>query len=140
MTIPVVPVALPSNSYRTDIARIGVIDRIGVMLTDRTEFPWHAAAGPEQFDTMTGTTFGANAFRRFLAEADGLNAFNSLPPFLYKRLNSILFNPCNPNIIYFSILAFTHICCQADLTGLRNRHRHWHTSCLVSLGFFFLMK
>ena len=79
MTIPVVPVALPSNSYRTDIARIGVIDRIGVMLTDRTEFPWHAAAGPEQFDTMTGTTFGANAFRRFFAQTDVLNTFD---PFL----------------------------------------------------------
>lgn len=46
------------------------------MLAHGTEFAGHAATGPQKLDTMMGATFWTKAFRRFLLETDGLNAFN----------------------------------------------------------------
>ena len=48
------------------------------MLAYRAEFAGHTSAGPQQLNTVTRPAFGTKAFRRFLAETDGLNAFNPL--------------------------------------------------------------
>ena len=48
------------------------------MLAYRTEFTGHASAGPQNLNAMTCSALWTNAFRLFLAQADGLNAFNPL--------------------------------------------------------------
>jgi hypothetical protein len=67
------------NGQGADIARLGIVDRIGVVLANRTEFSGHTATGPQQLDAMARTTFRAHAFGRFFTEADVLNTFD---PFL----------------------------------------------------------
>ena len=67
-------------SYRqgANVTWVGIVNGIGVMLAYRAEFAGHTSAGPQQLNTVTRSAFGTKAFRRFLAEADGLNAFNPL--------------------------------------------------------------
>ena len=48
------------------------------MLAHRAEFAGLAASGPQKLDLVAGAAFGANAFRRFLAQAQGLNGLNCL--------------------------------------------------------------
>jgi hypothetical protein len=48
------------------------------MLADRAEFAGDSSAGPQKFHAVACTAFGTNAFRRFFAEANGLNALNPL--------------------------------------------------------------
>jgi hypothetical protein len=48
------------------------------MFTDWAEFTWYTSAGPQKLNTVTRAAFGTNTFRRFFAEADGLNTLDSL--------------------------------------------------------------
>ena len=67
------------------------------MLANRAEFARHTPTGPQEFDTVVGSAFGANTFRRFLAQADRLNAFY---PFVGIAGPLLCFHGC------FSILGF----------------------------------
>jgi len=66
------------NGQCTDAAGVGIIDRIGIMFADRAEFTRDSPAGPQKFHAVARTAFGTDAFRRFFAEANGLNALDSL--------------------------------------------------------------
>ena len=68
----------PLNRQRADAAGIGIVDGTGVMLANRAKLAWYASAGPQQLDTVARPAFGANAFRRFFTETNGLNTFNTL--------------------------------------------------------------
>ena len=48
------------------------------MFADGTEFARHPPTGPGHFKPVFGAAFGAHAFGRFFAEANGLDAFDTL--------------------------------------------------------------
>jgi hypothetical protein len=58
--------------------RIGIGKRIAVVLANRAKFSRDTSASPQKLDAMTCSAFWTNAFRRFLAQADRLNAFDPL--------------------------------------------------------------
>jgi hypothetical protein len=62
------------------------------MLADRAEFTGHTSTGPQKLNTVTCSALRTNAFRLFLAQTDGLNAFDSL----FSVADSLFFFHCQP--------------------------------------------
>ena len=48
------------------------------MLAYRAKFAGHPPAGPQEFHAVACAAFGADAFRRFFAETNGLDTLDSL--------------------------------------------------------------
>lgn len=57
---------------------VGLVKGLGVMFACWAEFSRHPPAGPQHLGTVMRSAIGTNAFGRFLAQADSLNAFNLL--------------------------------------------------------------
>jgi hypothetical protein len=55
------------------------------MLANWAKFAGHSSAGPQKLNSVTRSAFWTKAFRRFLLQANGLNALNSLLCFVDYR-------------------------------------------------------